>query len=308
MIQKLAPGPLLRPMRHDEGMILDPAAPPALTVLTQNIRYDRRDSISGENDHWPDRAPVLRDLIERVRPDVLGTQEVLPSQIPLLEETLGRSHRMFGMGREGGGRGEHNLLFLRRERFTVQDWDQIWLSDQPRLIGSRAWGADLPRIAVWVRVHDEVTGHDLVLAVTHLDHSATEARARGAALLAAELTAAARTDAGAFAADGSHVDGPDALALPIVLMGDFNAAGGDSEPWTVLIEAGLEDAHDTAAERIGPDIGTFPDYEPGQEGAERIDWVMTRGMQVQTYAAHDHEIAGHHASDHAGVQVRLHCS
>ena len=54
----------------------------ALSIMTFNIRYAH----TRPPDLWPDRLPVVLDLIARWRPDILGTQEGLyPQQI-------GRAH------------------------------------------------------------------------------------------------------------------------------------------------------------------------------------------------------------------------
>lgn len=263
-------------------MILPDAQPPALTILTQNIRYHGAGTRPGEPDHWGDRAPVLTDLLTAADADVVGLQEVLASQIPVLDDALGRTHQRLGFGREGGGRGEHNLLYLRRDRLELLDWDQFWLSEQPGLIGSVGWDGHCPRIAVWARVRDRETDRELVLAVTHLDHAGDRAREQGAELLAGRLQEAA---------DGA----------PLALMGDFNAAGGDSAPWRVLQEAGFADAHDVAATFGGEDIGTFPDYGDPVVGETRIDWILTRGLVVDWTTTHLHLLEGRAPSDHAAV-------
>lgn len=267
-------------------MILPAPAPAALSVLTQNIRLHRPETSAGEPDHWADRAPVLTDLLRRADADVLGTQEVLPSQIPVLDEALDESHLRLGYGRDGGGRGEHNLLHLRRERFEVLDWDQFWVSEQPDRIGSVGWDGHCPRIVVWARVADRVSRQELMLAVTHLDHAGPVAREQGAALVAERLR--------------DEADG-----LPVVLMGDFNADSGDSAPWRVLRAAGFDDAREAAAEIHGEDIGTFPDYLPPSGDGPRIDWIMSRGFTTQAYAAHAHRLGRSWASDHAGVMAHL---
>ena len=262
------------------------AQPPALAVLTQNIRYHDESTLPGQADHWPERAPVLAQLLGEAEADVVGLQEVLASQIPVIDEALGATHLRLGIGREGGGRGEHNLLLLRRDRFELLDWDQLWLSEEPDRIGSLGWDAHCPRIAVWARVRDRRSDQDLVLAVTHLDHAGEAAREQGAALLAERLLA-------------------EAGESPIVLMGDFNAAGGESTPWRVLRDADFEDAHDVAAEHVGEDIGTFPDYGTPEAGGMRIDWILARGLAVEQYAARVPLRDGRAASDHATVTARL---
>lgn len=267
-------------------MLLTTPEPPALHVLTQNIRYARPETSPGEDDHWGDRAPILQDLLRQADADVIGTQEVLLEQIPVLDEVLGATHLRLGIGRDGGGRGEHNLLFLRRERFELMDWDQIWLSSHPSVIGEPGWDADLARVAVWALVRDRESGAELVTAVTHLDHAGHLAREKGAGLVAQTLR-------------------EESQGRPVVLMGDFNAAGGDSTPWRVLRDAGFEDTHDVAEHVEGEDLGTFPDYGPPEVGAVRIDWILTHGFRVEAHTVHEHRIDDRSASDHASVAAIL---
>lgn len=273
-----------------------------LTVLTQNIRNNGTEVAFGHPDRWEDRRHALADLLRGADADVIGLQEVLLDQIPTIDEALAAvpapdpapTYQRLGYGRDGGGRGEHNLLVLRRDRFTVLDWDQFWLSPTPETIGSTGWGAGIPRICTWARVRDEAAaGRELVLAVTHLDHESDGARTEGARLIAERLRRAA-----------GDAD------LPIVLIGDFNADASGSGAHRALEDAGLRDAHEITAAITGEDIGTFPDYGPVEVGGERIDWVMVRNLPVAEYRAEDHVITLRggrpaHASDHAGVLVRI---
>ena len=60
------------------------AQPPALSLLTQNIRDHDEGTLPGQADHWPERAPVLARLLDEADADVVGLQEVLASQIPVI--------------------------------------------------------------------------------------------------------------------------------------------------------------------------------------------------------------------------------
>ncbi len=275
-------------MPHNGLMFPASAAAPALTVLTQNIRMASPSTAPGDPDHWEDRRHALAQLLTDSAADVVATQEVLAGQIPVLHSVLGQTHLQLGFGREGGGRGEHNLLFLRRDRFEVLDWFQFWLSQQPLLMGSTGWDAACPRIAVLATVRDRVTDETLTLVNTHLDHVSEDARVQGARVILEQI--------GAISEAG-----------PVVITGDFNAAAGSSETWQLFQQAGFQDCHDGAGEHLGEDIGTFPDYEDPVVGADRIDWILTRGVETDTYSAQAYRHDGAWASDHAAVAVTLHC-
>jgi endonuclease/exonuclease/phosphatase family metal-dependent hydrolase len=51
-------------------------APGTLTVMTYNLRY----ASSAPPNAWPQRRPLMAELIEKVVPDVFGTQEGLYGQ------------------------------------------------------------------------------------------------------------------------------------------------------------------------------------------------------------------------------------
>ena len=74
------------------------AQPPALSLLTQNIRYHDESTLPGQADHWPERAPVLARLLGEADADVVGLQEVLASQIPVIDEVLAPTHLRASVG------------------------------------------------------------------------------------------------------------------------------------------------------------------------------------------------------------------
>ncbi len=74
--------------------------PPTLRVMSYNLRYA---SLTGANS-WIIRRPLVKEMIERHQPDIIGTQEGLYHQLRQIEEDL-PSYRWIGLGREGGSRG-----------------------------------------------------------------------------------------------------------------------------------------------------------------------------------------------------------
>ena len=263
-------------------------APSSFRVLTCNVRADF-ESPAGDPDHWPDRAPVLQALLRREGPDVLGVQEALWSQMETIAEAL-PGHRHIGFGREGGSAGEHSAIWYDAERFEVTCWDQLALSDAPRRIGSATWGHVCPRVVVGAVLRDRATGEKLAVLNTHLDHESEAARVRGARMIAALVEG----------------DGPVA-GLPVVLTGDFNCHARDAAAHRALVADGpFDDAWDAARERLSPEWGTFPEYGEPAEGTDRIDWILTRGLDVMSAEIVDPRgDDGRWHSDHMPVRAEV---
>ena len=269
-------------------------APPALIrasgtllhVMSFNIRYDRAASRPEEADHWPDRIAPLQDLLRREVPAVLGVQEALHHQLVVVEAALPPTHRMIGAGRDGGSRGEYSAIFYDSARLELIEWDQFWLSDTPRLIGSCTWGNGVPRIVTWGRFRDRVTEQELLLINTHFDHESDAARLRS-------------VDA---VLDLIRVFHP---RLPTIVLGDFNADAGSCPAYRAFVESGVvQDAWTTTSEHLTPDFGTFPRYGEPIEGGKRIDWILTSpDIEVHRAAVNTSTLDGAYASDHLPVQA-----
>ncbi len=270
-----------------------PASPPllgpsrtALHVMTFNIRYDRPASLPGDVDYWPDRIAPLQDLLRREVPSVLGVQEALHHQLATIEEALPPTYRRIGFGREGGSRGEYAAVFYDALRLQLIEWDQFWLSDTPRLIGSSSWGNGVTRIATWGRFLDTATGSELLLVNTHFDHESDNARIRSAAAVLDLVRSFDRR-------------------LPTMVMGDFNSDAGSSSAYRYFLRSGeLGDAWCLADDRVTADVGTFTRYGHPVEGGRRIDWILTSpDVLVRQAAVNTSTLDGRHASDHAPVQI-----
>lgn len=254
------------------------AEPPSLTlrVMTFNLRF-----ASAEPPHaWPERRPIMRHLIEREAPDVIGTQEGLHGQLRDLAADL-PAYAWIGLGREGGSRGEFMAVFYRQDRFEPVAYDHFWLSDTPDVIASATWGNRIKRMVTWVRFRERATGREFEFWNTHFDHEVEAARQKSAALLRSRLAA---------------VD----PKLPLVLVGDFNCLAGRSVAYTELTEgAGLTDTWLAAARRTNERLNTFHGYEPPRHDGERIDWILARRPVAVTEAAIlDHAEQGQTPSDH----------
>lgn len=263
----------------------DSAATSGLTlhVMTYNLRF-----ASLQPPHaWPERRPIMKHLIEREAPDVIGTQEGVYYQLRDLAADL-PAYDWIGLGREGGSRGEFMAVFYRRDRFEPVAYDHFWLSDTPDVIGSKSWGNQIPRMATWVRFRERATGKEFVFWNTHFDHQSEPARQQSAALLRDRLATV----------------GP---AVPLLLVGDFNCYGGASVAYTRLTqEAGLTDTWFASPTRVNEDLNSFQNYEPPKHNRERIDWILARRPAAVDHAAIiTYEENGQTPSDHFPVTATV---
>lgn len=277
------------PMDHSSSVLIGAAPPEQLHVMSMNIRCDRSaggDTRPGEADHWPERRPLLIELLDREQPTLLGVQEALHGQLSALEAAL-PGHRRLGYGREGGSHGEHAAILYDAERFEVLSWDQLWLSDTPEVIGSRTWGHSVTRIVVRAHLRDLISERELVVLNTHFDHESENARRRSAHALV-ELIGE--------------------TALPTIVTGDFNAPAHASSAYgTLVLDGPTIDTWDVAETRVTPAWGTFPGYGDAAVDGERIDWILASGGVRTVRAAINVSTGagGRYPSDHAAVQALL---
>ncbi|WP_203567753.1 endonuclease/exonuclease/phosphatase family protein [Aestuariimicrobium ganziense] len=245
----------------------------SLQVMSFNLRVPVESHGPGHPDHWHDRLPAIVEVLRERRPHLVGTQEGVWPQLRVILDELPH-YGLIGTGRDGGSRAEYSAILYDRERFDLESWDQWWLSPTPTHVGSVGWGASCTRIAVIADLLDRASGQVVTMVNTHLDHVSDEARTEGARSIVDRLGAATTPPRAA------------------IVTGDFNCAGGASEAWRVLTEAGLDDTWLVAAEREGEGLATFhgysepsadpagqaqipPTHLPGSLGqAVRIDWVL----------------------------------
>ena len=258
----------------------------SIRTMSWNIRcFSLRDGL----DAWPHRKDWAADLIQRTRPDIVGLQEVVKSQMADLQERL-KEYDSYGVGRDDGGtRGEFAPIFFRRDRFRLLQKSTFWLSKTPDKIASRDWDAAITRIASWVRLEDRETGNKLLFVNTHFDHRGTVARLESARLLRRRLKST-------FA---DH---------DVILTGDFNALPSAPPIAALTEETDQPRWFDTRqlsrAKYTGPD-STWSGFRAVQPG-RRIDYIfVTAGIQVEKHTTLDEQRNGRFPSDHLPVVAEI---
>ncbi|MER6417870.1 endonuclease/exonuclease/phosphatase family protein [Streptomyces sp. NPDC001137] len=256
---------------------------PGLEVMTFNLRF----ASTKEPNSWSDRRPVMRELLRRAHPHVIGTQEGLYQQLRDIDSDLGPSYDWIGTGREGGSRDESTAVFYDNRRLAPVEHYTFWLSDTPEVIRSNTWGAAFPRIVTWVRFRDLADGgRQFYVLNTHFDHASQYARERSASLMAQRIAQLDRS-------------------LPAVVTGDFNVAAHRNPVYDTLVGSGLLDTWDAAAHRGAP-YGTFHGYKGLTPNGDRIDWILTSPWVTTHRASVDtFSVDGQFPSDHLPVQVSL---
>jgi endonuclease/exonuclease/phosphatase family metal-dependent hydrolase len=259
-----------------------PGGTDALGVMTYNLRYANEN----EGEAWSTRRALVTACIRTVAPDVIGTQEGLYRQLCDVAADL-PEFQWIGLGRQGGSRDEFTAVFFRATRLKPLEYDHFWLSDTPEVIGSMTWGNRYRRMLTWVRFRDLRTQREFYLWNTHFDHEVQEARIKSAALIRARV---AQLDS----------------ALPVLLVGDFNADAETNEVHSRFVSDGfLQDAWTMAASRRGGLRGTFNGFGTFP-GLGRIDWILVRGPvsipEIEVVEAAD---GARFPSDHFPVVARV---
>jgi endonuclease/exonuclease/phosphatase family metal-dependent hydrolase len=277
----IPPAAVLSPSAMDA--LAGPATPADLHVMTFNLRY----ASSNTPGSWAQRRPAMRAVLTAERPDLIGTQEGLATQLRDIEDDLGAGYDYLGAGRDGGTSGEHMAIFFDRARLSPQRSGNFWLSDTPEVPGSFSWTSGHARMVTWALFADLATGRHFYAVNTHLDNSSENARRLAAALIRERLAAF--------------------TPLPIVLTGDFNTpARPSSHVYHLLVDqVGLHDSWTTAARR-GSEYATIHNYRPLVPGGRRDDWILTTpGVTTLAALMNTYRHGTQYPSDHLPVQVRL---
>jgi len=252
-----------------------------LLVATYNLRV----AVDAPPHDWPQRRLRLQALLDSYRPDVIGTQEGLYSQIKDIASDQ-PAYDWIGLGRDGGSRGEFMAIFYRRDRFEPLEFDHFWLSDTPDVIASSTWGNDVRRMVTWVKFRDRTTGREFYFWNTHLDHAVQFAREKSAELI--------RQRIGLLPPGAS-----------LFLVGDFNSVARENRVYEILTQgAGLTDTWYAARERRNEDANSFTGFGPLLHEGKRIDWILARGaMDVRATEAVTFQLDGRWPSDHLPVMT-----
>lgn len=253
-----------------------------ISVMTYNIRNSH--AADGVN-KWSKRKQSLANVVLKINPDILGTQEVLFNQLKDLKKML-PAYEVFGVGRNNGKHsGEHSPLFYNKEKYEFMQGGNFWLSETPDIPGSKSWDAAITRICSWVKLKDKQTYDEIFVFNTHFDHRGNEARKKSAELLC-------------------HMIDSLASNRPVIVTGDFNFRP-DSEGYSVMTS---ENHEVTLTDSYSLDAPDYTDcgFEVKNKNCSRIDYIFySKHFTSSGYTLHTDNNGTYYPSDHLTISVDL---
>lgn len=257
-----------------------------LNLMTFNIRYDNP---ADSANNWKYRKEFAAEMIRKNDVDVLGTQEVLYTQLSDIRVLL-PDYAYAGVGRKDGKtEGEFSAVFFKKAKFDLLKSGTFWLSENPTYVGMKGWDAAIERIVTWVLLREKSSGKEFAFLNTHFDHIGQVARRESAKLLL------------------SKVDeiGQD---MPVIVTGDFNSTP-DSEVIQIITDVKrndhLTDSRSLATAINGPSwtfhgFGSVP-----MESRTTIDYIFVKNkVSVSRLSVIDEMSGKVYLSDHNPVLVR----
>lgn len=254
-----------------------------IKVFTYNIRTEA--SCDGIN-AFVHRREFVKKRFPSYEPDLIGFQETQPHMRQWIIDNF-PDYEICGVGRGADLGGESNIIAFRRNMFDLCQLDTFWLSDTPRIPGSR-FSTDqsgCPRICTCAELLHRETGKVFRYYNTHLDHEGRFAQAQGISLILNRM-----------AADYS------VQPLPAILTGDFNVTP-DSEVYRSVL--GFRGCGAPLIDVTADVGGTYHGYCP-DEIMEKIDYIFTNMPcdATRSFKAEDVE-NGVYLSDHYPVGAYL---
>jgi len=240
-----------------------------IKLLTFNIRVPNFND-DGIN-FWHYRAPRVFQKLREESPDVIGFQEVRDETFPQLKFNLSE-YTFLGYGRDAHFFGESARIAFKSELFQLQAMDQFWLSDTPRIPGTRFENqSGCNRVCVWAKLMHLPTRKRFYFMNTHLDHRGDEARLKGLQLIF-DMVKKLKAEED----------------LPVFIVGDFNFMPEEA-PYALIEKNGFNDLTEGME-------GTFHGYG---KASEKIDYILTDLPREQFEICRWHENNnGVYLSDH----------
>lgn len=253
-----------------------------IRLVTYNMLFNLYDHDLDEENRWPNRLPRIVDLIAEMRPDIINTQELYPSQVAELLEAIKNDFDFFPGQKDEDG--ESYGIFYRKNRFELLE-SQI---NYPLSM---------------VQLKDRITDKIIYVFNTHMPLSNIEKREKNARQIA-------------------EIIEPFAQECAVIFTGDLNTfpamLGLDTLPFydgdyihRILSQGALKNAQSISLlGHFGP-LSTFTndetDVHPFQgTGTPGIvlDYIyVSNKLTVLAHGTEPGTVDGHFPSDHMPVLI-----
>ncbi len=250
----------------------------SLSIVSSNIRYD--EPTDGPNS-WAYRKAFLGRCLRRLGADLLGTQEGKRAQIDELAKQL-PGLTLIEVHRDWDPNLMYPCLFFNRQRLSLRESGDIWLSRLPDQVGSRSFGSEFPRLCTWATFEP-----DLFVVNVHLDHLSPKIRKRQTQVLLEQIS------------------GLYGNSDKIILLGDFNEAPGGGVQTTLL--AGLPRIHDPWIGLEIPEESSHHCFGEPIDYGSRVDWILADRLLVvkEMFLDKSQSSSGAYPSDHYPLMARF---
>jgi len=220
-----------------------------IKVMSYNIRLNLESD--GEN-KWGLRKERVAGLMNYYEPDFIGMQEVLPIQLEFLDENLIK-YDYIGVGREDGKKtGEYNCIFYKKDKYTLLQQSNFWLSPTPDT-PSKGWDAAFRRICTYGLFRNNKTSQKIWVLNTHFDHIGKVARLESAKLIIEKINEL----------NTKH--------YPVILTGDFNSRP-DDEPAKYMM-ANMQNSRNISKQVFG-NVDTWNAFKFHEKPNGCIDYIF----------------------------------
>lgn len=264
----------------------------SVRVATFNMLFNLYDDDLPQENRWPERLPRIVEVLAEMQPDVIGVQELYPSQFNDLMAYLEKDYAFVSIPCDDG---EMNGIFYRKARFDVVKSDVWYMSPKPRVRSSDT--------LTMLQFKDQLTGKVFAVFNTHLAFGNVEKRYFQVNFIGEQIDAVSQE-------------------MPVFLTGDMNTFpqrldleklpfyDGDYVH-RLLIKHDLHDSKEISLlGHVGP-IATFTNSSEdaisfkgtGTPGIFLDHIYVSKGITVLIHAVQPGTVGGHFPSDHLPLFV-----
>jgi endonuclease/exonuclease/phosphatase family metal-dependent hydrolase len=264
-----------------------------IRAMTFNVRgsFHRQDGLNV----WQNRRKLNQLTIEKCKPDIIGFQEVQKGNFDAYSHFEKEFDHMKGhackrtmhwsfdeakdrwqgsksvsesvwsvydyVTKNLGTSSQHDEycpIYWRRKRFECVDSGCFYLSETPD-VESIGWESKLIRTVTWVRLKEQLTGANLLVANTHFPHERHDPTRTECARVILQKLEQINTE-----------------NFPVIMMGDFNChASIQTGAYALFLENGYQDTYfDDGTIFLNTFHHFLGDNCPWHLG--RIDWILIK--------------------------------